>query len=57
MLCKSLLIWFAATFGSVAVENNDVSLASDFGFETRLSGRSLKKKSKGPSIEPWGTPA
>ena len=57
MLCKSLLIWFAVTFRSVAVENNDVSSASNFGFETRLSGRSLKKKSKDPSIEPWETPA
>ena len=42
MLHKSLMILFAVIFGSVTVENNDVSLANNFGFETRLSGRSLK---------------
>ena len=41
MLYKSLLIWSAITFGSVTVENNDVSSANNFGFETGLSGRSL----------------
>ena len=43
MLYKSLMSLFAVIFGSaVTVENNDVSLANNFGFETRLSGRSLK---------------
>ena len=41
MLCKSLLIWFAVTFRSVTVENNDVSSAENFGLEVRLSDRSL----------------
>ena len=41
MLCKSLLLWITVTFGSVTFENNDVSSAKFFGFEVRLSGRSL----------------
>ena len=48
MLCKLLLILFAAAFGSVTPENN-MSSANNFGFEVRLF--------YGLSIKPWGTPA
>ena len=41
MSSKSLLIWFALAYGSVTVENNDLSSANNFGFEVRLSARSL----------------
>ena len=38
---------------------SDVSLANNLGFETKFSGKSFMyiKKSNGPRIEPWGTPA
>ena len=41
------------------VEKSDVSSASNFAKDSRLSGKSFMytKKSKGPSIVPCGTPA
>ena len=41
MLCKSLLILFSVGFGSVTVENSDLSSTNDFEFEIRLFDRSL----------------
>ena len=35
-----VMIWFAAAFGSVTVENNVLSV-KNIRFEVRLSGRSL----------------
>ena len=40
-------------------EKKDVSSANNLGFETKFSGKSFMyiKKSNGPRIQSWGTPA
>ena len=40
-------------------EKSDLSSANNLGFETEFAGKSFMyiKKSNGPRIEPWGTPA
>ena len=40
-------------------EKNDVSSGNNSGYETKFSNKSVMyiRKSSGPRIEPWGTPA
>ena len=40
-------------------ENNEVSSANSFAFDDKPTAKSFMyiKKSSGPSMEPWGTPA
>ena len=59
ILFKSSFKFFADKSLSNITEKRDVSSANSLGFETRFSDKSFIyiKKSSGPRIEPWGTPA
>ena len=56
---RFLFIISAESKGLQTVEKSDVSSSNNFAKDSKLSGRSFiyTKKSKGPSIEPCGTPA
>ena len=56
---RSLSSWLAEILGSCTVENNDVSSANSSTVDCKFSGRSFIyiRKSNGPKIELWGTPA
>ena len=58
-LDRSLFNLFADNTGSVTISRSDVSSANRFASVARLSVMSLTwtKKRRGPSIDPWGTPA
>ena len=59
MLFKSSFKFCADECLLCITEKSDVSSANNLGFETKFSGNSFMyiKKSKGPRIEPRGTPA
>ena len=56
---RSLSNWSVNILGSQTVENSDVSSAKSLTKDSKPSGRLLiyTRKSNGPKIEPYGTPA
>ena len=56
---RSLFNSIVDVFISCTTENREVSSANSLALDDKPSGKSLIqiKKSNGPKIDPWGTPA